>query len=114
MRGRTVSFAVAVSFALLVGLVSCDNQAPANGPAKDESLGDPSAKPPPAETESKAEASQQDNTGDWPPIEPEEDSLLATGIVGQIISRAPPTLPEAPNSMALFCGAWPVLISFVI
>ncbi len=94
MRGANLILLSVAVLALLAALSSCDGSGPANGGADNgENPRTLSAETSAGtESESKPRTEQESITGDWPPIEQQEDSLLSTGIIGQVLGKAPPTL----------------------
>ncbi len=95
MRKANAILLSAAMFALFAGLWSCDNSTPAGGTVgRGQKPETPSARTPPGgpESESETSADSPGESSDWPPIEQQEDSILSTGLLGQVLGKAPPTL----------------------
>ena len=99
MRGANTILLSVTMFAVLAGLVSCSSSAPANkAAAEGQKRETPSAEASAGtESQGKPRIEQESKPSDWPPIEPQENSIPSAGIIGQIIGKAPPTLNVADS-----------------
>ncbi|MBN2584185.1 MAG: hypothetical protein JXL80_14075, partial [Planctomycetes bacterium] len=91
MNRPNTMWALVVLAIVLLGPAACQETPAVKGlteTAADRTAADPAA-------DAKAETPQpavETEPADWPELLPEEDSSTSTGIVGQIINKAPPTL----------------------
>ncbi|HOI54120.1 MAG TPA: hypothetical protein PLP01_02620 [Phycisphaerae bacterium] len=89
MDRRGLLWAVVVAALVLFGPTSCRETPPAGGLTNAATAQTPTAAPADGESAAAAPAAV---LADWPELLPEEDTTLSTGIVGQIINKAPPTI----------------------
>ncbi len=89
MDRRKLLWPVVAAALGLMGPTSCRETSPAAGLTSAATVQAPTAAPAAGES---AAAPAPVVLADWPELLPEEDTTLSTGIVGQIIHKAPPTI----------------------